>query len=123
MKEISKFCRIYCHRKWTELLPHIEYWLNNTASSATKYTPVELMFAAERPNLSQNYLPKLPEGEKKFEGVQEKIAKAYERMRQRANKSKSKRKQGNSTWKTRVNEKVLVKTQPISDAIAGRTGT
>jgi hypothetical protein len=79
MKEISKFCRIYCHsnhRKWTELLPHIEYWLNNTTTSATQYTPVELMFAAERLNLLQNYLPKLPEGEKKLEGVQEKIAKA-----------------------------------------------
>ncbi|GFG35255.1 hypothetical protein Cfor_00312, partial [Coptotermes formosanus] len=30
MKEISKFCRIYCyqnHKKWAELTPHIKAWL------------------------------------------------------------------------------------------------
>jgi hypothetical protein len=125
MKEISKFCRIYCHsnhRKWTELFPHIEFWLNNTTASSTLYSPVELLFGAERHNLFQNYLPKLPDGEMKHEDIKEKIKKAYERMRQRANKSRNKRKHGNSTWKPRVHEKVLVKTQPISDAIAGLTG-
>jgi len=48
MKEISKFFfRIYCretHRKWAELIPNIESWLNNTVASATGFTPAELMF-------------------------------------------------------------------------------
>jgi hypothetical protein len=35
---------------------------------------------------------------------------------------KTKRTHGNATWKTRVNDKVLVRTQPNSDAIAGVTG-
>jgi transposase InsO family protein len=51
MGEISKFCRIYCHskhRKSTELIPHVENWLNNTVASATLYTPVELLLGAER---------------------------------------------------------------------------
>jgi len=43
----------------------------------------------------------------KHEEIQEKIAKAYERMKQRAHERKDKRKQGNATWKTRVHDKVL----------------
>jgi hypothetical protein len=35
---------------------------------------------------------------------------------------KTKRTHGNATWKTRVNDKVLVRTQPNSDAIDGVTG-
>ena len=38
MRELSKFCRIYCnenHKKWAELLPYIERWINNTVTSAT----------------------------------------------------------------------------------------
>jgi transposase InsO family protein len=50
MKEISKFFRIYWsknHRKWAELIPHIESWLNNTVASATGFTPAELMGARD----------------------------------------------------------------------------
>jgi hypothetical protein len=86
MREIAKFCRIYCHlnhRKWAELTPHIEHWLNNTVTSTTSYTPVEILFGAERHNLFRKCLPKLPDGVTKDEGVQNKIAKAYERMKQR----------------------------------------
>ena len=125
MREISKFCRIYCHsnhRKWAELIPHIENWLNNTVASATLYTPVELLFGAERNNLFRKCLPNLPKGEAKHEEIQEKIAKAYERMKQRAHDRKNKRKHGNATWKPRIHEKVLLRTQPSSDAIARVTG-
>ena len=125
MREISKFCRIYCHsnhRKWTELIPHIEHWVNKTVASTTLYTPVELLFGAEGNNVFQNCLPKLPEGEIKHEDMQEKIAKAYERMRQRAHDRSSKRKHRNAKWNPRINDKVLVKTQPTSDAVAGVTG-
>jgi hypothetical protein len=125
MREISKFCRICCHsnhRKWAELIPHIEDWLNNTVASATLYTPVELLFGAERNNLFQKYLPNLPKGEMKHEEIQEKTAKAYERRKQRAHDRKNKRKQGHTTWKPRIHDKVLVRAQPSSDAIAGVTG-
>jgi len=57
-----------------------------------------------------------------YEEIQEKIAKAYEKMKQRAHDRKNKRKHGCATWKPRVHNKVLVRTQPSSDAIAGMTG-
>ena len=108
MREISKICRIYFHsnhRKRAELIPHIENWLNNTVASTTLYTPVKLLFGAERNNLFQKCLPNLPKGEMKHKEIQEKIAKAYERMKQRTHERKNKRKHGNITWKPRVEEK------------------
>jgi hypothetical protein len=57
MREISKFCRIYCHsnhQKWAELIAYIENWLNNAVASATLYTTVELLFGTERNNLLKN---------------------------------------------------------------------
>jgi transposase InsO family protein len=38
MREIGKFCWIDCreaHKKWPELLPHIERWLKGTISDST----------------------------------------------------------------------------------------
>jgi hypothetical protein len=67
-------------------------------------------------------LSKLLNGEEKREELHEKITRAYERMRQRANNRKNKRKHGNVKWKPRVDDKVLVRTQPSSDAIARVTG-
>jgi hypothetical protein len=80
------------------------------------------LFATERNKLFQKCLPKLLKGEMKHEEIQEKISKAYERMRQRAHDRKNKGKHGNSKWKPKVNDKILVRTQPNSDAIAGVTG-
>ena len=53
MHELSKFCSIYWnenHRKWAELLQHIENWMNNSVCSSTGYTPSELMYGGERTN-------------------------------------------------------------------------
>ena len=75
------FCRIYClskHRKGAELIPHIENRTNNAVVSATLYKPVELFFGAERNNLFQKCLPKLPKREMKLVEIRKKIAKAYE---------------------------------------------
>jgi hypothetical protein len=91
MRESSKFCRIYFHsnhRKRAELIPHIENWLNNTVASTSLYTPVKLLFGAERNNLFQKCLPNLPKGEMKHKEMQEKIAKAYEGMKQRTHDGK-----------------------------------
>ena len=120
MKEISKFCRIYCyqnHKKCAELIPHIEVWLNKTVASTTLYTPIELMFETKRPNLFEGILPELPEGEAEQEDVQDKIAKAYERMKQKINKRKGKRRCGNCNGKPTLHEKLLLNIQPNSEAI------
>jgi hypothetical protein len=61
MLELSKFCRIYCnenHRKWAELLPHIENRIKNSVCSSTGYTSRELMYGIERPNIFKEILPK-----------------------------------------------------------------
>ena len=61
MRVLSKFCRIYCnenHRKWAELLPHIENWMNNSVRSSNGYTPSELMYGTERTNVFKKMVPK-----------------------------------------------------------------
>jgi hypothetical protein len=61
MKEIGMFCLIYCHqqhKKWPELLPRIEAWLNGTLSDSTGYSPVELMYDAPRPDFFTKFLSK-----------------------------------------------------------------
>jgi len=60
-KELSKFFRIYCHenhKKWAELLPSIEEWLNKTVASSKGFSPLELMFVCRKPSLFDKLLPK-----------------------------------------------------------------
>ena len=124
MKEISKFFRIYCsdnHRKWAELIPHIESWLNNTVASATGITPAELMFGGKGPNIFEDFLPEAPEGEAVLKDLQTKIAKAYEKMIGKIDVRKKNKKKGKVHWKPKVNDKVLLMTQQVSDATAGVT--
>jgi len=47
--------------------------------------------------------------------------KAYARIRKKARDRRERRKTGNKTWKPKVKDKVLVKTQPASDAAVGVT--
>jgi len=46
MKELSKFCLMYCHqnhRRCANLLPQIEQCLNQSFDSSTRYGAVELI--------------------------------------------------------------------------------
>jgi hypothetical protein len=82
MKEISKFFRIYCsenHKKWAELIPHIESWLNNTVASATGLTPAELMFGGKGPNVFEDFLPKNLRGDLCQKTYREKLPKLTRR--------------------------------------------
>jgi len=47
--------------------------------------------------------------------------KAYARMRKKTRDRRERRKTGNKTWEPKVNNKVLVKAQPASDAAVGVT--
>jgi hypothetical protein len=61
MRESGKFCHIYCnetHKKWQELLSHVEGWINGTPSDSTGYSPVELMFNDPKPDLFEKFLKK-----------------------------------------------------------------
>jgi len=55
------------------------------------------------------------------EDLAAKVLKAYITMKEKASKRDSRWKLGNSRWAPRINDKVLVKTQPMSDAIKGET--
>jgi hypothetical protein len=50
MRELGKYFRIYCnkiHKKWPELVPHNEKWINSTVCGTTGYTPIELLNGEE----------------------------------------------------------------------------
>jgi hypothetical protein len=84
MCELSKFCRIYCnenYRKWAELLPHIENWMNNSVCSSTGYTPSELMYGTEQPRILKKVLPKECWPDQEEEETEEKIRRAYLKMK------------------------------------------
>jgi len=84
---LSKFCRIYCsenHKKWAELLPYIESWINNTVASATGYTPSELMYGSERYNILKKLMPGVPNLDQEGERIEEKLQHTYDKMRKRA---------------------------------------
>jgi hypothetical protein len=124
MRELSKFCRIYCHdnhKKWAELLPHIERWINNTVAGGTGYTPTELMFGLKRPNVFDNVMPAVQGLELEEEDIAAKLEAAYAKMKQRAAARERRHKKGNAIWAPKLNEKVLVRSQPMSDAIRGVT--
>jgi len=124
MRELSKFCRIYCHdnhKKWAELLPHIEKWINNTVASGTGYTPTELMYGVKRPNVFDKVMPKVQGLEREEEDIVTKLEAAYAKMKQKAAARERRHKKGNAIWMPKLNEKVLVRTHPMSDAVKGMT--
>jgi len=100
MREISKFCKIYCsqnHRKWAELLPKIEEWLNTTVADSTDFTPVELLFQAKKPDLFENIFTKSPQNIPKPETIGDKVMKGYAKTRKKAKNRSERRKTGNKT--------------------------
>ena len=124
MRELSKFCRIYCNengRKWAELLPRIEKWINESVCSSTGYTASELMYGTERPNVFKKTVPRELWPDQEEEEIEEKIRRDYVKIKKRALAREKRCKRGNAEWKPELDEKVLVKTQPMSDAVRGIT--
>lgn len=125
MKEIGKFCRIYCHqnhKKWPELLVKIEEVLNGSVSDSTGYSPVELMYDEPRPDLFKKFITKEADQMPPTESHQEKALKAYIKLREKATKRNRRRKVGKTQWNPQVGDLVLVKRQTVSDTVAGITG-
>jgi carboxylesterase type B len=101
-------------------LPQIEQWLNKTVASSTGYAPVELIFNAQKPDIFAKFLPELGDPPE-HEELATKVLKAYTKMKEKASKRDRRRKLGNSQWTPKVNDKVLVKKQPMSGAVKGTT--
>jgi hypothetical protein len=125
MRELGKYFRIYCNttqKKWPELVPHIESWLNSSVSGVTGYAPIELLSGKPRPDIFRNILKKEPDRQPVEEALTDKLLKAYARMKLKADKRKEQRKTGVTRWRPKLNEAVLVRCQPTSDAAQGITG-
>jgi hypothetical protein len=123
MKETGKVCRIYrneAHKKWPELLSHTEGWLNGMSDSMG-YSPVELILDSPRPDLFEKFLKKGSEQKPSVESLQERILKAYARMKERAVKWNKRRKNSSVRWKLQVGDLVLAKCPAVSEAADGIT--
>jgi hypothetical protein len=66
-------------------------------------------------------LPKESWPDREKEEIEEEIRRAYVKMKKRAIAREKRRKRGNAEWKPELNEKVIDKTQPMSDAGTGIT--
>ncbi|PNF35642.1 hypothetical protein B7P43_G18254 [Cryptotermes secundus] len=123
MQEISKFCRIYCNitqKKWPELITQIEEWLNNLVSGSAGYTPVELMFGQPKPDVFEKILKKTTDQKPKEESLETKLLRAYAKLKPKA-EEKKRRKTRSTNWEPQLNDHVLVRMQPVSDATRGIT--
>ena len=123
MREIGKYCKFYCHttqKKWPELIPEIESWLNTTISVSTGFTPVEWMFKDIRPDIFSKILNKTKKQQPNNEELQYKITLAYLTLKKKATKRK-RRHLGSTRWEPKLSEEVLLKCQPTSDAALGIT--
>ena len=87
MKDLSKFFRIYCHenhKKWAELLPYIEGWLNKIVASSTGYSPLELIFGCSKPGALDNMLPKAKQNALDVGELDTILEQAFSRMKKKA---------------------------------------
>jgi hypothetical protein len=80
MRELGKYFKIYCdktRRKWPDMIPKIQKWLNSSISSSTGYTPVELFDQEPVPCIFKELLQKKPDQSPTEETLADKILKAY----------------------------------------------
>jgi len=68
---------------WPE---HTEGWLNGTLSDSTGYNTVELTFDSPRPDLFEEFFKKGSEQKPPAQNLQEKVLKAYVRMKEKTAK-------------------------------------
>ena len=78
-------------KKWPELIPKIESWLNTTTSGSTGFTPMELMFNDICPDIFSKVLNKTKEQQPNNEELQDKITLAYLTLKKKAAQKKRRR--------------------------------
>jgi hypothetical protein len=100
-------------------VPYIEGWLNSSVSESTGYAPIELLDGKPRPDIFSKILKKAAGQLPVEDTLAEKILKAYARMKLKAEKRNRNRKTGRTKWRPKVNDLVLVRSQPTADAAQG----
>lgn len=111
MKEMSRLFRTYCSQKhddWTELVPHVNRWLNHVPHESIGMSPYEAHFARKPPHVL-GYLDREdvtgPEPYHTEQQILDRLRKAAE---ERKKKVKSR------PYVFRVNQKVMLRTPKVS---------
>jgi hypothetical protein len=107
IKEVGTFFKICCFqncRRWPELLPKVEEWLNHTMADSAGFCPVELMFNESCPDLFKTFLKKDANQLPPDESLSDKVLRAYLRMKLRAGGRKKHQKRGQHEWKPQVGD-------------------
>ena len=123
IEEIGKFFKICCfqsHRRWPELLPKVDEWLNHTMADSAGFCPVELMFEL-LPDLFKKFLKKDANQLPQDESLLDKVLRAYLRMKLKTGGKKKCQKRGQHEWKPQGGDLVLSRCQPVSEAAKGVT--
>jgi hypothetical protein len=119
-----KVIRIYCnetHKKWPELIPHIEIWMNSSLSTSTKCTPVELMEKTNKLELFNVFrLPSTTPHEQK--DLPTKLLEVYARLKGKADRRKQEKKERKFKRNFKVGDLVFVKCHHASEATQGIIG-
>jgi transposase InsO family protein len=124
MRELGKYFRIYCnetHKKWPELIPHIEIWMNSSLITSTKCTPVELTGKTNKLELFNVFrLPRTIPHEQK--DLPTKLLEVYARLKGKSDKRKREKKERKFKRNFKVGDLVLVKCHHASEATQGIIG-
>lgn len=94
MRELGKYVQINCnetHKKWPELVPHTERWINSTVCGTTGYAPIELLNGEERPNVFKQILKVGHDQQPIEDELAVKILKAYAKMKLKAEERNKRR--------------------------------
>jgi len=86
MRELASSAVSKAHKRWPELLSHIEGWLSRTLSYSTGYSREELIFDNPRPDLFEEFLKKGSEQKPPAESLKVKVLKAYVSMKEKTAK-------------------------------------
>jgi hypothetical protein len=76
------------------------------------------MFDDPKPDLFEKFVKRGPEQRPQTESLQDKVIKAYVRMKEKAAKRNEKGSSG-SKWRPQIGDLVLAKCQAVSDAVDG----
>jgi len=79
------------------------------------------MYGVKRPNVFDKVMPKVKGLEQEEEDTAAKLEAANAQTKQKAAATERRWKKGIAIWTPKLNEKVLVRTPPMSDAIKGMT--
>jgi hypothetical protein len=96
--------------------------MNTAVSTSTGYRAVEFKFDWPTPDLLKGLMDKAPDQMPRIERVKDKILHAYAKLKFRAHQRKQRRKHGKTLWELKFLDKVLLRSQPVSDAASDVTG-